>query len=1006
MSTFYHIRRVACASAVVSLLALHFAFAAPSGSVVGRVLDKETGDPLPGANVVILGTSLGASTDLDGKYNLRNVPTGKQSLRVTYIGYIAVTQEVTVGENATLTQEFRLTPQAIKGETVVVTGQAKGQMTAINQQLSSNSIINVVSSDKMKELPDANIAESIGRLPGISLQRNAGEANAVVVRGLSPKYNQVTIEGVPMSSTNYYDRGVDLSLLSDDLVRSVEVSKTLRPDQDADALGGTVNLTLKSAEPGVHYNVMGYGAYTHLRDTWNNYKFAGNVSDRFLDDQIGVLVQGSIEQKQLPSDQFNGAYATPTFDPTNGVFYVKTQSATTYENSVNRHRYGASVILDYESDFVDVKFFNVYDMKKDSLLGRTYTSNFNSNSLNYYIDLNETKTEQRTHSLAALFRPWGTELPVSVSYTKGTQNLPNAQNFNLQQTSLPALSPSLVIYGDPARLIAAQGVMDAGNVNSTLTDMSITNTQLTDESYDARLDWKVPFRLSDAFSGKLSAGGKYHSVDRTSDREQVHDYLVYGQGAGNRKDLIASFPFLNGLNTDLQAGIPASPFPDANYTRNNILGYPIGSGFNAQQLVAMQTQYYWGMNNQWRYFVNGVPAYDRDYTDKEHTWAGYLMAELNIGSNLTVVPGARYQDEVTDISAYHIQLLGSNQNGLSGQAPVLVESQRNTPGWYPSVNAKYKATENIQVVGAVYKSLSLPSYGDINPLVEYDGNTPAVITANPMLKPSTAWNFDLGGSYSSNDVGLVTVNLFYKEISDLIYAMQGYTPFYPFPVTGAPSDIYDRIPGPTSGYYDSTWAIAVNGKSLTTSIPMNDPAKAYLRGIEISWQTHLWYLPGLLSGIVLDLNASYMSSRQVYPSFLKTRVGGSAFNPIYNNVYQTVEGPLQDQPKAIYNAILGWDYLGFSSRFSLRYQQLTLTSMDTQYGLRNSYYDNILLFDISLKQRVIGNLSVFVNATNVNQHIDNYYYSHPAYGTIAEGQLPTSEQTYGWQVQLGVSFFY
>jgi outer membrane receptor for ferrienterochelin and colicin len=161
-----------------------------------------------------------------------------------------------------------------------------------------------------------------------------------------------------------------------------------------------------------------------------------------------------------------------------------------------------------------------------------------------------------------------------------------------------------------------------------------------------------------------------------------------------------------------------------------------------------------------------------------------------------------------------------------------------------------------------------------------------------------------------------------------------------------------------------------------------------------------------LNGIVLDLNASYMSSRQLYPSFAIKRVGGTAFNPIYNLFYQTVAGPLQNQPKAIYNAILGWDYMGFSSRFSLRYQQQTLTSMDTQYGLQNSYYDNVTLFDISLKQQIIGNLAIFANATNVNAHIDNYYFSHPAYAAVAEGQLPTSQQTYGWAVQLGLTYFY
>jgi hypothetical protein len=80
--------------------------------------------------------------------------------------------------------------------------------------------------------------------------------------------------------------------------------------------------------------------------------------------------------------------------------------------------------------------------------------------------------------------------------------------------------------------------------------------------------------------------------------------------------------------------------------------------------------------------------------------------------------------------------------------------------------------------------------------------------------------------------------------------------------------------------------------------------------------------------------------------------------------------------------------------------------MDTQYGLQNSYYDNVTLFDISLKQQIIGNLAIFANATNINGHIDNYNFSHPAFATVAEGQLPTSQQTYGWAVQLGLTYFY
>ena len=1007
MSNRYHHSVVACAIVMVSMLAVQATFAAASGTVKGRVVDKGTKSALPGAIVQIMGTGLGAATDLDGKFTLHNVPVGDQTLNVSYVGYAKTSVSISVADNMTIEREIGLVAEAVKGDTVTVLGQARGQMSAINQQLSSNSIINVVSSDKMKELPDANIAESIGRLPGISLQRNAGEAYGVVVRGLSPKYNEVTIEGIPMSSTNYYDRGVDLSLVSDDLVRSVEVSKTLRPDLDANALGGTINLTLKSAEPGLHYDVKGQGGYNNLRDTYKNYKFTGSVSDRFLDDQVGALLQGSIEEKQLPSDQFKGDYDSPVINSSTKVFYINTKDAVLTESTVKRHRYSASLILDFASDLVDIKLFNVYDQKRDSSLSRTYQSNFESNSIDYNIYVNETKTEQRTHSIQALFKLGGTELPVSLAYTRGDQKVPGGMEFDFEQTGLPVISPGLIIYGKPSQLMAVQGVMDPYGPNSNLTSMLINNTRLTDESVDAKLDWKVPFRLSDTYSGTLSVGGKYHNVNRTSSNSQVLDYLLYGNGAPQRRDLVAQIPFLNymiGTLDQHQPGIPSARFADSSYSRTGILGYPIGPGLNVGRLVSMQNYYYYTLKNQFRYWVNGLNSYNQNYTDKENSSAAYIMGELNIGSDLTVVPGVRYQDEISDISAYQIKTASGNQSGLAGQAPKLVDSKRNTPNWYPSVNIKYRATENIQIIGAAFKSVSLPSYGEINPLIVYSAGQ-SITTNNPLLRPSTAWNFDLGTSLSSNSIGLVTVNLFYKEISDLIYGMSGYMPFFPYPVTGAPADIWDRLPGPTSGYYDTLWAKQNNSKLLTANIPMNDPAKAFLRGIEISWQTHLWYLPGILSGVVLDLNASYMSSRQLYPSFAVMKVGG-LFNSPLNLVYTTVAGPLQNQPKATYNAILGWDYMGFSSRFSLRYQQLTLTNMDTQFGLENSYYDNVLLFDIALKQQIIGNLSVFANATNVNSHIDNYYFSHPAYTTHPVGQLPTSEQTYGWAAQVGVSYTY
>jgi hypothetical protein len=137
---------------------------------------------------MLVKTSLGASTDIDGRYTIRDVPPRSYTLRATYIGYREKEVAVEVKEGETIKQDFKLTAVGVEGEEVVVTAQAAGQKEAINRQLSSMPIVNIVSRARIQELPDANAAESVSRLPGVSLIRTGGEGSKVVIRGLSPQY--------------------------------------------------------------------------------------------------------------------------------------------------------------------------------------------------------------------------------------------------------------------------------------------------------------------------------------------------------------------------------------------------------------------------------------------------------------------------------------------------------------------------------------------------------------------------------------------------------------------------------------------------------------------------------------------------------------------------------------------------------------------------------------------------------------------------------------------------
>ncbi len=155
-----------------------------------------------------------------------------------------------------------------EGEEVVVTAQARGQLAAINQQLSSNTIKNVVSADRIQDVPDVNAAESVARLPGISLIRSGGEGQKVAIRGLSPKYNVTMVNGVRMQSTDRDDRSVDLNMIAPNILSGIEVTKALTADMDADAVGGTVNLRIGKAAEGLKGNFSVQGGYGSVANTF------------------------------------------------------------------------------------------------------------------------------------------------------------------------------------------------------------------------------------------------------------------------------------------------------------------------------------------------------------------------------------------------------------------------------------------------------------------------------------------------------------------------------------------------------------------------------------------------------------------------------------------------------------------------------------------------------------------------------------------------------------------
>lgn len=231
---------------------------------------------------------------------------------------------------------------------VVVSAQRLGQNAAINQRLNSDALVNVVSRDAIRELPDINAAEAIGRLPGISLTRSGGEGSKVILRGLDPKFAAVSINGVKQPGTDLAsgaDRSVDLSNISPEMLSGIEIFKSPTADMDGDAIAGVVNLVISKAPDLPKNQFRLYGGYNNLNSTFKDFKGSWDFSRRFMDKKLGVMAQANYDQKDRSAQGITRSYHTPDNNKPEELFI---NSVTLINREQITKRYGVSAFLDYQ----------------------------------------------------------------------------------------------------------------------------------------------------------------------------------------------------------------------------------------------------------------------------------------------------------------------------------------------------------------------------------------------------------------------------------------------------------------------------------------------------------------------------------------------------------------------------------------------------------------------------------------------------------------------------------
>ncbi len=945
---------------------------ASNSNVEGYVKDAKTGEGLFGANIMIVGTSMGAATDMNGRFVILNVKPGSYTLRATYIGYKTQNIKATIKENESLKQNFQLEPVGVEGKAVVVTAQASGQTQAINQQLSSDQILDVVSAAKIQELPDANAAESVGRLPGISVLRNGGEGTEVVIRGMQPKYNQITIDGIQMSSSNPDDRSTDLSMISSNMLEGIQVSKTVTPDMDANVIGGTVNFELREAragKPGIpKFGLLVQGGYNNLSDAYNkfnNYKYVGSAEERFLNDRLGIFAQVDIERKNLTSNEMGAAYTHAS----NSTTQYYTTALNLYDIPRDIQRNNAALVIDYKLPEGKIKLSNFFSTGNSNNQTRQETFDIANNQLFYA--LSNTNSSSTTITNGIDFQQ---QLPIFKMDAKFSHAYSETKDPN--DWSINFLQPSAGL----SQFNNTQSVNPIDVPKSVITNFSktILNTVYNNSSFSREraltgsLDFKTNINFSDLITAMIKFGGMYRYQTRSYSYDQYDGGGFQYGGASYANDLIISY---FSLPQSAKYNIPITDFADPNYNYGKFLNgdYALVEPLSLAKLSQMVDLLKRNVENIAA--NNGSQAFSHDnflsntynYSGNEYQSAFYLMSVVNIGPEITFIPGVRYQN----LESVYTGVRGiESRNSFNAYNHYDTTVTQNHGYWLPDFSLRYKPLTWFDVRLSYTNTIAYPDFNAIIPRIDVGNGT--IAWNNYKTLPSRSRNYDAYFSFYNNTIGLFTAGAFLKQIDNLIYP-------WTFYVSGASAQQY--FPASlTSSTPTGTY-------SVTTYV--NDSYMINNYGMELDWQTHFWYLPGPLSGLVFSANFTHIFSKAQYP-YVKIISTGRAIS--YKDTSFTDR--LLDQPDNIANLSLGFDYKDFSIRVSMLYQADIFTGANFWPQLRTntSAYTR---WDLACKQELPWfNIQIFGDLYNINGAND--------ISVIQGGGVPQAVQNYGMTGDLGL----
>lgn len=705
---------------------------AQNATLKGQISDDQTNEHLQGAVIHFDDYKNAVAADEKGNYTLTNIAPGEYKVKVKFIGYNEFEKKIKLGPGQVMMLNIQLSQKMESLKTINVFGRLDKESEAAGRsaEKDANNITNVVTAKVMERSPDINAANVLSRISGVTIQHNTGGGEAyAIIRGLEPRYNNTLINGVKVTSPDEKSRYVSLDVVPSDLLQKIEVSKSLLPEMEGDAIGGTVNMVFKDAPDTMLLKAnmqIGYSqifldrkfqtfskqdiqsqspsvkngpAYNALPGDFgrSNLDFKSKTAlpsvvtgltygNRFLDGKLGIMIADNFQNQYFGTNsQFNPVVINPQDDFRPGITNF---SNVTYSNQQLNN--GLAIHADYIINERNKLLFNnvlLYSYLAQARLGidtgivggnggrngpGTGTVTNDNRSLTQKELLENFKLEGK-HILSKHFLfDWAGVLSVS------TKKIPDEADISINH------------------LIRT----DFTSTPNYFDGITHTWQHNNDKDYDALANLTYKGKINN-YPLELKVGGLYRHKDRYNAQDQYQLKPLAGADGSKQVD----------------------------------------TGINTAQ---------WGVYN-----AKGTADYDvNNYSAFEDITAGYAEFKLSL-ARLNIFGGVR--EENTSQGFDYATFIPTAENAV----------RKNYTDLLPSLQLNYKLNPKTNIRASYFKSISRPNYYELVPYV-IQGTNGSSEMGNPDLKHATADNFDIRYELYPKDDEQLLISGFYKKLYDPI----------------------------------------------------------------------------------------------------------------------------------------------------------------------------------------------------------------------------------------------